>query len=85
MASLTEAHLPKLQTVTGNAPVFNAITTLVDVALGSDGHPVTSLTSNTFSGCTQSGLTITVYTNGGAALSGEPWGATNADIEYEEA
>ena len=69
----------------GNAGAFANCAGLTTVQLGSEGHPVTSIGSNTFLNCTQSGLTITVYTTGGASLSGEPWGATNADIEYEEA
>lgn len=64
---------------------FRGCVSLTDVTLGSDGHPVSSIGAYTFSGCTQSNLTITIYTQGGAALSGEPWGATNATIEYEEA
>lgn len=64
---------------------FCNCTGLQNVQLGSTGHPVTSLLANCFRNCTQSGLTITIYTTGGAALSGSPWGATNATIEYEEA
>lgn len=82
-SGLITASLPKLSTCAGRA--FAGCTALQSVTLGSTGHPVTSLVTGTFNGCTQSGLTITIYTQGGAALAGEPWGATNATIEYEEA
>lgn len=65
--------------------VFYNCTGLQNVQLGSISHPVTVIRSDTFANCTQAGLTITIYTQGGTALSGEPWGATNADVIYEEA
>lgn len=86
--ALETITLPKLQSVTGadnNGGMFRLCTALKNVQLGSEGNPVTYLQSNVFNACTQSGLTITIYTSGGAALAGEPWGATNATIEYEEA
>lgn len=87
--SLVNVSLPSLNTSTDtvNGGAFYKCTGLQTVQLGSVGHPVSSLGSYLFNGCTQSGLTITVYTNGGEALSGEPWGATNADtdIVYEVA
>ena len=86
---LTTITLPKIQNITsGKANLTGAFTNctgLTSVQLGSAGHPVSSIGGYTFNGCTQSGLIITIYTQGGASLSGEPWGATNADIEYEEA
>ena len=65
--------------------VFYGCTGLISVTLGSEGHPVTSIGAYTFNQCTQSGLTITIYTTNGASLSGQPWGATNAAIVYESA
>jgi len=87
LGGLTTVNFPKLKTTTGTSSnaVFNSILSLTDVVLGSEGNPVTSLWTYTFKGCTQSNLTITIYTSGGASLSGEPWGATNATIIYEEA
>jgi len=85
---LQSALLPSLTTCQDNTTkhaTFGNCTSLETVQLGSEGHAVTSIGSYMFKGCTQSGLTITVYTQGGASLSGEPWGATNATIEYEEA
>ena len=86
--SLVNLTLPCLTSTTGtssNSGAFRACTGLQNVQLGSEGHAVTALSSYTFSSCTQSGLTITIYTSGGAAISGSPWGATNATIVYEEA
>lgn len=81
--SLENVDLPSIEFLAERT--FNNCTGLKYVTLGSEGNPVTAINSNTFYNCTQSGLTITIYTTGGAALAGEPWGATNADIEYEEA
>lgn len=86
--SLENITLPKivsLPTASSNASTFYNCTGLQNVQLGSDGHPVTAIGSYTFSGCTQQGLTITVYTADGNAISGSPWGATNATIVWEEA
>lgn len=87
--SITTLNLPKFSAMTGNgvgnSNICDSVTSLTDITLGSEGHPVTMLGSNAFKNCTQATLTITVYTQGGAALAGEPWGATNATIEYEEA
>ena len=85
---LTTISLPAL--VTNNdtgqyTATFCNCRNLTDVQLGSEGHAVTSLGQYMFKGCTQSNLTITVYTNGGASLANAPWGATNATIIYEEA
>lgn len=81
--ALTNVTMPKLQSSTG--VVFHTNTSMTNLQLGSDGHPVQSLDGGFLYNCTQAGLTVTIYTNGGASLAGEPWGATNADIEYEEA
>lgn len=85
--SLETLNLPSFSVSNSewNGGLCNNCTSLTSVTLGSEGHPVTSLTSATFSHCTQSTLTITIYTQGGASLANSPWGATNADIEYEEA
>ncbi len=82
---LVSVSFPKLSTLTCDYGTFRNCVSLEDVQFGSEGHPVTSLSSKTFNGCTQSGLTITIYTTGGASLANEPWGATNATIVYEEA
>lgn len=86
MTGVITLSLPKIKNIYSNAlGVFLGFTSMTIATLGSVGNPVTSLGAYTFKSCTQSGLTITIYTNGGAALAGEPWGATNATIEYEEA
>lgn len=85
---LTTVSLPVLtrnSDTNTNAAIFGNCTSLESVQIGSEGHAVTALSSYFFKNCTQSGLTITIYTSGGAALSGSPWGATNATIVYEEA
>ena len=68
-----------------NMGAFYLNTYIQNVQLGSSGHPVTSIGNYLFQNCTQSGLTITVYTADGNAISGSPWGATNATIVWEEA
>ncbi len=83
--SLTTVVFPLLEQVTGNAGIFYQCTALTSVTFGSEGHPVTSLSNKTFSGLSQSTLTITIYTADGLPLSGEPWGSTGASFEYEEA
>lgn len=73
-----------------NTYVFSGCKALEQVQLGSVGHPVTDLEgSYLFSGCTQSGLTITVFVNASTiaeipstVLSNAPWGATNATVVY---
>lgn len=90
--SLLTINLPMINAIGSNSDsggsgngAFGNCTSLTTVTLGSEGHPVFVISPLAFTNCTQSGLTITVYTQGGAALAGEPWGATGADIEYEEA
>lgn len=81
--SLQTVNLPCVHTITDYH--FGRCSGLKSVTLGSVGHPVQSLGSNTFYYDTQGGLTITVYTTDGASLARQPWGATNATIIYEEA
>lgn len=82
--ALKSAILPQVTELTENS-TFSSCTALENVQLGSVGHPVSALAANTFASCTQTGLTITVYTTGGAELANAPWGATNAMIIYKEA
>lgn len=82
-SSITVLTLPKVQTIDTYA--FRYRTSLQTVTLGSPSNPVTSIASTAFQGCTQSGLTINIYTTGGAALSNSPFGATNAAVNYIEA
>ena len=56
---------------------------LVEATLGSVGHAVNQIRNNTFIGCTQTGLTITVYTTGAyadTAVANVRNGATSATI-----
>lgn len=86
--SLVIVSLPKLKTVYSGNPqggVFTNCTGLQSVTLGSSGNHVSSLSASVFLGCTQTGLTITIYTADGNALAHSPFGATNATIVWEEA
>lgn len=61
-------------------------TGLQTVQLGSVGHAVTGVGGNAFQGCTQSGLTITVYTTGGKVdtlLTNIRSGATAATVIFK--
>lgn len=75
--------LPKLQGT--GVYAFRYRSTLESVTLGSVGNPVARLATTAFSGCTQSTLSIIIYTEDGSELSGSPWGATNANIEFRAA
>ncbi len=86
--ALKSVYMPVLVTCgdsNSSLATFYNCTSLEAVQLGSEGHAVTSIGAYMFRNCTQPGLTITVYTTGGASLANEPWGATNATIVYETA
>lgn len=87
LGNLTTLNFPVVESIKGR--IFISLTSLQNVTLGSVGHPVQSIINGSggsvFYGCTQSGLTITIYTTNGASLSSSPWGATNATIVYESA
>ena len=90
--SLVTINLPMINAIGSNSDsggsgngAFGNCTSLTTVTLGSEGHPVSVISPLAFTNCTQSGLTITVYTVDGLAISGSPWGATNATIVWEEA
>jgi len=54
---------------------------LTNLTLGGKGYPVITIGNSAFLNCTN--LTkLTIYTTGGQALAGAPWGATNATITY---
>ena len=79
---LKRVSLPSLSDC--NSHAFRSDTALEEVQLGRIGKPVSSLSVYTFSGCTQTGLTITVYVSDSVTipLANSPWGATNATIIY---
>ena len=87
--ALRTINFPKIQTLTSgnnaNTGAFANNTYITSVTLGSVGNPVSSIGAYTFGNCTQSGLTITIYTEGGASLADEPWGATNSIRDYKVA
>ena len=80
--ALKKVYLPKLNKFIGGN-VFYGCTSLETVQLGSIGNAVEQISNNDFSGCTQTGLTITVYTTSAyadTALTNIRNGATNATI-----
>lgn len=64
--SLTSIILPKV-TNAGFNNVFGGCTSLTTAQLGSIGYGVTNISNTAFVSDTQSGLTITIYTNGSYA------------------
>lgn len=63
--------------------VFKDCTALATAEFGSVGYPIIGIMNDAFSGCTQSGLTITVYTTGSyvsTLLANIRNGASNATI-----
>ncbi|EHO82049.1 leucine-rich repeat domain-containing protein [Fusobacterium ulcerans] len=54
---------------------------LTNLTLGGKGHPMIAIEDGAFYNCNN--LTkLTIYTTGGQALAGAPWGATNTTITY---
>lgn len=82
---VTNVYLPKVTVLYGDT--FRYQKNITSVQIGSVGYPVTSVDSNAFRDCTQSGLTITLYVADDATLplTGSPFGATNATIVYKSA
>ena len=82
--ALVAAKFPKATVIgTYSANCFRYCTALETAEFGSIGHGVTGLRPDVFSDCTQSFLTITVYTTGAYAdtlLANIRNGATNATI-----
>ena len=86
--NLTSVTAPKVKNVESYA--FHTCTSLREIQLGSVNNPVASISTNgnAFYSCSQSNLTLKIYidtSNGATSLSGQPWGATNATIEYYDA
>lgn len=82
-SSIENISLPNYAGGMGYSQVFKDCTSLVTVQVGGIGKAVTSGVANIFQGCTQAGLTITLYVVPGTEpLTNSPWGATNATIVY---
>lgn len=78
---LQSAYFPKLQFVSSNLFTYQRIMTTCQI--GSVGYAVTGIINSAFSGCNQTGLTITVYTTGSyadTAVTNIRNGATSATI-----
>lgn len=72
-----------------NSFIVISSTAVEEIQIGSIGHAMTAIYGNAFSGCTQSGLTITIYVNASSLADvpsnvkdRSPFGATNAEIVY---
>lgn len=84
---LKTVYFPKLSILEGVSAtrgVFYSCTALENVEVGSIGHSCRVSSMNIFNGCTQSGLTITIYCNDSSnidtAVANIRNGATNATI-----
>ena len=87
-SKLTTVTLPKAQYLTKY--FCHECTALNTVQLGSIGYPVTSIDALAFDGCSNEGITFTIYVDAAtladipAAVSGNsPFGAVNATIIYK--
>ena len=87
-SKLTTVTLPKAQYLTKY--FCRECTALNAVQLGSIGYPVTSISNLAFDGCSNEGITFTIYVDATtmdgipAAVSGNsPFGAVNANIRYK--
>lgn len=81
LASVSFPRATKIGVYSSN--VFKSCAALATAEFGSVGYPITEIRNDAFSGCTQSTLTITVYTKGtnvDAHVSNIRNGATNATI-----
>lgn len=82
--SLKTANFPSATNISGGSRApFNNCTALTSVQLGSIGHAVTNVDNQAFNGCTQAGLTITVFCTAAysnTALANIRAKATNATI-----
>ncbi len=84
LASVSFPRATKLGTATST--LFKDSTALVTADFGSVGYHINDIRPDAFSGCTQSGLTITVYTKGtyvDGLLTNIRNGATNATIIFK--
>lgn len=81
---LRSVTIPRL--ISTGSSAFGFCSNLENVVLGSKGYPVTELHSTTFSNCTNEGMRISIYVDDPTTpLANQPWGATNATIEYLQA
>ena len=83
--SMTYYHdaQPAANNYVQNTGTFSSCSALTEVTIGSVGYALNQIKNNTFSGCTQTGLTVTIYTTSAyadTALTNIRNGATNATI-----
>lgn len=72
--------LPKKITTIPSSCFYGCLS-LTNLSLGDKGYPVTFIHEIAFGNC-ENLTNLTIYTTGGQALAGAPWGATNATITY---
>ena len=81
--SLERLEIPNAGNIILGNYIFTNCTGLKEVVLGGINKPVQGFPTNTFMGCTQTGLIIKIYVaSGTTSLANQPWGATKATIEY---
>lgn len=73
-------RLPKKINIIPNS-CFYGCSSLNSLILGDVGYPINLIENFAFEQCTNL-ASLTIYTTGGQALEGAPWGATNATITY---
>ena len=82
---IVNLHIKNGAITYGYSSFYNC-TGLRNVIIGDVGSPVSAIAANTFSYCTQTGLTISVYcTDPSTPPTGAPWGATKATVNYLQA
>lgn len=80
-SNLKSVNIPRLTSIGSSA--FAGCTGLDNVVLGSKGHPVTTIHGSAFINCSSKSMRISIYVDDPAVpLANQPWGATNATIEY---
>ena len=84
---ITTVNMPKINALhgygTSGRGCFEGCTAMTAASFGSIGHPIETINNAAFGSCTQTGLTITVYTTGAyadTAVANIRNGATNATI-----
>ena len=79
-------HFPKL--ITTNQQAFGFCSKLTTITIGDVGNPIVDTSSFNASSFNTFQTSLVIYVtdpNNPPALTGSPWGATNATITYEQA
>lgn len=82
--NLKTVNIPRLKSMAATA--FGSCSSLENVVIGSKGYPVSDIPATAFSYCSSEGMKISVYVDDPSTpLEYQPWGATQATIEYLQA